>query len=245
MSSIVDNAARALTCAATSFFDLLYPPSCAACGAEGSWWCADCRLAVERITADPCPRCLIIDPSHDRTTCQGSLPFAGVVVTGFYHARPLRKVIGDLKFRGVTAVRGDLAIYLRDVLEQRSAALPWAHEPSLGIQPLPLAAARERDRGFNQSALIADLIAPTWHPNAHAEDSLARISSGTPQANIEDHSLRSANVTGDFVALKRTSHAVLLVDDVVTTGSTSADAARALLGAGATRVYLFALALGA
>jgi predicted amidophosphoribosyltransferase len=134
---------------------------------------------------------------------------------------------------------------LRETLSNRQETLPWAHESTLGVQPLPLAAARERDRGFNQSTIIADIITPTWHTNAHPESSLARISSGTPQANIEDHSLRSANVTGDFIALDRMNHAVLLVDDVVTTGSTSADAARALLGAGVLRVYLFALALGA
>ena len=229
----------------SSLLDLLYPPTCAACRAPGAWWCAACRGDVERIAGDVCPKCLSADGSHDETQCDGILPFAGVLATGYYHSPPLRQAIGDLKFRGVTAIRDDLANYLIDAIADRHASFPWAEEPSIAIQPLPLTPSRERERGFNQSALVGQILRDIAMPGVPIVQSLSRVASRTPQANIEDHALRSANIRGAFVARHPGTDAVLLVDDVVTTGSTSGEAARALLGAGVRRVYLFALALGA
>jgi competence protein ComFC len=252
--------------------DLLYPPSCASCGSPGAWWCADCRGDVERLAVNPCPRCLCASAGHDRAACGGSLPFAGVVATGYYHSPSLRKMIGDLKFRGVTEIRRDLAAYLRTAVDDQN--FPWISEPALAIQPVPLAPRRERERGFNQSAIIADVLREALLSETETISCLSRVASRTPQANIEDHALRAANVSGEFVSAigrgagddqwetgsgkHRTGFfsrfpvgvsrspippAVLLVDDVVTSGSTSGEAARALLAAGAERVYLFALAL--
>src|SRR3990167_3789536 len=128
--------------------DTLYPPRCVACRRSGDWWCASCRDAVERLTNRPCSRCLATDLRH---VCNGTLPFAGVVSTGFYHSRPLRRLIAELKFQGMTAVGADLESYLRDW----SASFPWAGETTIAIQPMPLAPGRERHRGFNQGAGVA------------------------------------------------------------------------------------------
>lgn len=225
--------------------DVLYPARCVACRAPGAWWCADCRKAVEAPARDPCPRCLSLDATHDSGSCRGKLPFHGVASTGYYHAQPLRRLAAELKYQGVTAVGPDLETYLRDRAALRSAPFPWAGESSLAIQPMPLAPARERNRGFNQAAWIAERMRTAWRIRGTGVGMLVRRPRAAAQAELDhDPNLRAANVRGAFAATRRLTGPVLLVDDVVTTGSTAGEAARALLAAGATRVYLATLAVG-
>lgn len=218
------------------FLDLLYPARCVACGRGGAWWCASCRAAVERVPCDPCAHCVSVTPGHDADSCSGTLPFAGVAATGFYHSAPLRLMIAALKYDGVTAAAPDVESYVRGI----HRPFPWEGEQDLLIVPMPLAPGRERERGFNQAAWIAELLG-----RASAPDVLLRRKSAMPQADVEhDPGLRAANVRETFQAVGRITRPVLLVDDVVTTGATAAEAARVLLAAGAPRVYLFALAVG-
>jgi predicted amidophosphoribosyltransferase len=224
--------------------DVLYPPFCVACGARGSWWCASCRDHVELLKGDPCPRCLKTEPDHDTGSCEGHLPFRGVVSTGYYHSKPLRRFIAEVKYKGVTAGEREVEAYLAQFASKRALPFPWSHEQNVFIQALPLAAPRERDRGFNQAAWIAERFRRTWLPDAKIIRALDRRPSDMTQASLENKALRSMNVRGEFVAVSRISGAVILVDDVVTTGSTAAEAAHTLIRAGASAVYLASLALG-
>lgn len=176
--------------------------------------------------------------------CGGTRVFSGVVSIGYYHSKPLRKLIHGLKYEGLTASQEDTEAFLADALSQRPTPLPWAEEKHLVIQPMPLTPERERERGYNQARWIADRFRRSWLPGTPIIDVLARRSSGIAQATIEAHEARSANVEGEFVALSPVRNSVILVDDVVTTGSTAGEAARALIRAGASKVYLLTLAVG-
>jgi ComF family protein len=229
-----------------TILDSLYPPTCVACGRVGSsWWCETCRSEIERLDADPCPRCLCVEQEHDRASCNGALPFHGVISTGFYHSLPLRRLVAELKYQGVTAVAQQVHEYLSDVYQRREGVFPWTKESAVAIQPMPLSPSRERDRGFNQAAWIADRMRACWMTDdARIINILARRCSHTPQAKIHDVALRKVNVAGEFIATSRITRPIVLVDDVVTSGSTAAEAARALLLAGVPRVYLATLAVG-
>lgn len=225
--------------------DLLYPPFCVACRAGGSWWCDKCRASVEQLPRDPCLHCLSTEDGHAPASCDGVLPFAGVVSTGFYHSQPLRRLVAELKYQGVTAAGPCLDEYLRSFAAARSAPFPWRDEDSLVIQPMPLAPDRERDRGFNQAAWIAGRLCAAWSLRGDMADVLLRGRRAMTQADLEHREdLRAANVRGIFQATQLLVSPVLLVDDVVTTGSTAAEAARVLMAAGAPRVYLATLAVG-
>lgn len=224
--------------------DLLYPPACVACGANGDWWCLDCRSFIDRPPQDPCPHCLAIDPDHQHVDNSG-LPFTGVVSTGFYHAPALRRLIAALKYEGVTATKPAVEAYLYTALAERPVPTPWQKERSLLIQPMPLAAGRERERGFNQATWFAERLQRAWVIDGERVDLVQRRRGTMAQAELaHETALRSANVRGQFFVAQRLTQPVLLVDDVVTTGSTAAEAARSLLSAGAPRIYLATLAIG-
>lgn len=224
--------------------ELCYPASCVTCGAPGTWWCERCWRGVSIVHDDPCPRCLGFHPEMLVKQCSGPYQFSGIVTTGFYHSEPMRKLITEVKYNGVTATSYDLERYLEYVLNQRRSAFPWSGEQDLFIQPMPLAPERERERGFNQASWIADRFKRTWLKEVPMIDVLARKGSVTNQAMLQDRRLRASNVQGDFISLTPIRGSVILVDDVVTTGSTACDAVRALIRAGAYNVYLLTLAIG-
>jgi ComF family protein len=144
----------------------------------------------------------------------------------------------------MTAGEKDLEAYLLSWKEKRSSEFPWAHEREIAIVPMPLSEARERERGFNQSEWISERLRASIMPDAKIVKAVVRISSSTPQATIQDRELRSANVRGGFVAAASVPDAVVLVDDVMTTGATCREVARVLMESGTKKIYVFTLALG-
>ncbi len=104
------------------------------------------------------------------------------------------------------------------------------------LVPIPLAPARERERGYNQSALIAEALGERWQlPVEHR--ALERSRSTASQTRLTPDQ-RRINVAGAFRAGERACHRldgahIIVVDDVVTTGATLAAAAAALLDGGA------------
>ena len=116
----------------------------------------------------------------------------------------------------------------RDVIEERAALIP-----------IPLSATRKRERGFNQTEIIADGLSRCWQIPVR-NDVLLRASSGRSQTQLTPGE-RLGNVAGAFSvpAISRASIGgahLILVDDVVTTGATLRAAAAALFAAGARTI---------
>ena len=143
---------------------------------------------------------------------------------------PVRTLIRNIKYRGETYSVKALASL---VSEEAAEAL----EPGEIVVPVPLHPERLRERGFNQAERIARALFPKGRLRPKA---LSRRVPGPPQAGL-DLKARRRNVRGAFEpgeGLK--GRAVLLVDDVITTGATVSECARALKRAGAVRVRAFA-----
>lgn len=111
------------------------------------------------------------------------------------------------------------------------------------VVPIPLHPARERARGFNQSALIARILARRLHIPSDTV-SLVRVHATKPQSELEDMRERLLNVKGCFEAPPRACEGkrILLVDDVATSGATLLDASRALKEAGARKIIALVVA---
>ncbi|HXG03277.1 MAG TPA: ComF family protein, partial [Candidatus Binatia bacterium] len=147
----------------------------------------------------------------------------------------LREALHAFKFGGRPALAGPLAEL---VFEQCGAELPATID---ALVPVPLGRDRERERGFNQAALVAERLArrlkrpvrPGW---------LRRIRATPPQSDLGADA-RRANVRGAFAASARVAgRALVLVDDVLTTGATAAECARVLKAAGARVVGVLTVA---
>jgi len=217
---------------------LLLPQRCALCGAAAgpSVLCDRCRHALPALPA-ACPVCA--QPSPCAGTCGDCLRaphrFAATVAAHAY-AFPLDQLVRALKYEH----RLELAQPLGETLAEALFRSPDSLARVDAIVPLPLAPARQRERGFNQAVEIARVVARrTGIPVAH---SLSRVSLAPPQASLPWRE-RARNVRGAFACETRLDgRHVAVVDDVMTTGATLDAAATALLAAGVARVDAWVVA---
>jgi ComF family protein len=119
------------------------------------------------------------------------------------------------------------------------------HSDADVVLPVPLHPVRERERGFNQAWLLADALARSWRIPTHRR-ALIRVRQTETQTHL-DREERMANLRGAFAVRRPDAVAgrrVLLMDDVLTTGSTASECARILREAGARSVLVLTLARG-
>jgi ComF family protein len=232
---------------ARGLIQLLYPGICAACNqplAEDQK--AFCSSCLSTLTSDPypsCPRCAstvgpFVSLEGGCSACrQQSFHFESVLRLGPYDGL-LREVILRLK----QSTGEGFAETLGELWAQHAGTQLRALQADV-VVPVPLHWWRRWTRGYNQSEALAFALArslgltcqPRW---------LRRIRN-TPRQVQQVASFRRDNVRNAFSARPRPElrgKTVLLVDDVLTTGSTASDAARALCQAGAARVVVAVLA---
>lgn len=214
--------------AASAALDLAFPAACAGCGREGEPLCAACRPALDaRLELrGGTPIGLPADIPVPLLQVEWCAPFAG----------PVRSALHQLKY----AAERRLARPLGEAVARR-----WARvgEGATLVVPVPVHADRERLRGYDQAALIAEVAATCLGlPCLRA---LERVRATTAQFEL-GRDERSSNVAGAFRVRPEVAtvadHWVLLVDDVVTTGATLAACAVALEDAGACAVSAIAVA---
>ncbi|MGH2344431.1 MAG: ComF family protein, partial [Chloroflexota bacterium] len=214
--------------------DLVFPPRCLSCRRRGSFLCAVCIQAINRLSDPFCPVCeSLVDAADPHCRCRAPAPLY-VIAAGTFEG-PLRGAIHSFKYQGQKAGAADLADLvaprLRDVLR-----------PGDRIVPIPLHGRRETARGYNQSALLARALARRLGAEPPRE-TMMRVRDTPRQVGL-DREARRRNVKDAFTAdpaLCR-GRSIIMVDDVCTTGATLHAAALAALTAGAQRVSAVVLA---
>jgi ComF family protein len=161
-------------------------------------------------------------------------PLAGLRFAGLFEG-PLQQAVHQLKYRNDFMLADTLAVRL-------PLAGPDPAAPGTLVVPVPLAAERLRERGYNQAELLARTFAEL-HGLRLAPSAARRVRHTASQVWLSPPE-RRANVAGAFAAdpLIVQGLPIILVDDVCTTGATLAACAESLVSAGATTVWGLTLA---
>jgi competence protein ComFC len=220
---------------------LLYPATCTICGRHvrvGQYLCDGCEAKIVRIVPPFCERCSEPFPASINTAftcanCAHRTIYFDAAVAAYRGRGIVRDVIHEFKYNRQMHLRHLVARWLRAALDDERLR---DREFDV-IVPVPLHAARQRERGFNQASLLAELLSA--HTSIPCRRLLKRICYTTTQTAL-DRSERMENLHNAFRLRKNADVRglrVLLIDDVLTTGSTLSECARVLKRAGAISVH--------
>jgi competence protein ComFC len=226
------------------FLDLLYPPKCSVCGHMGEEpLCTDCRAEFEDLVPPVCDRCGLEVSDKGTPLCAkceaGDVHYFRQARAAGRFGGSLRQAILALKYGGKRRLARPLGLYLADYLRTS----PFAPADIDLVVPVPLHPSRLRQRGFNQSSLLAREVGAALGVPVQ-ETALRRTRRTKPQAELRA-SERAANIRDAFTltdAAFVSGQSVLIVDDVLTTCHTADEIARVLINAGARTVYIAAVA---
>jgi ComF family protein len=212
--------------------DFIFPKQCVGCGREGMFLCATCQKTITRILPPLCPKCGRPQPSG--VLCPDCVKWSASIDgirSPFKFDGVIRKAVHQLKYRNLRALSAQLAGFLYEY----TVSYPL---PTDVLVPVPLHSKRLKERGYNQSELLArELSKLTGIPLI--EDSLVRQRYAGPQARTTSVTERQSNVSGAFTCRNRIlkDKAVLLIDDVSTSGTTLDACAGELKKSGAASVW--------
>jgi ComF family protein len=218
--------------------DLLFPRWCISCGREGDYICSSCRQLLSLITPPVCPRCG--RPQSGGMLCLACANWQAEIDgirSPFIFDGVMRQAIHELKYRNLRALAIPLAKLLHDYIIDNPV-------PGEVLVPVPLHRKRWRERGYNQSRLLARGLGKlTGLPVV--DDCLVRQQHTPPQVRSASVDERRSNVAGVFTCRdeRLQGKQVLLIDDVSTSGATLDACAGALKSAGATSVWGLVMAL--
>jgi len=210
--------------------ELLFPIQCVGCGNPGSIWCSNCDASLERFDEPFCTTCgLALGTWSACPACRRQKPVLPVRSYARYTGR-LTQALLHLKYRPDQKLASVMSDWLTG-LYRRSGWLASV------VVPVPLSQSRFQQRGFNQAELLARGLAVRLELPL-AAGLLRRARETRTQVGLDPRE-RALNVQDAFEAEAGAfaGEAILLVDDLFTTGATLAACTLAARANGAGRVF--------
>lgn len=219
----------------TFFLDLLFPITCLSCGTEGQYLCLACQARI----IPPDQRCVTCSKGsllgQIHAACQNQkIHLSGIMVAADYHQKVIRDLIWNLKYNSIEAIADTLSQLLADHLVAQDTL---DYFDAAAVVPVPLHRKREKQRGYNQAALLAVNLAKRL--NLEYSPVLKKTKKTSSQIDLERHE-RLENVRDSFAAVPPPSlgeRKILLIDDVATTGATLNECAKVLHTHGAGEIW--------
>ena len=217
--------------------NLIFPQRCIGCGREGELICNSCLTAFPRVMPPLCPRCG--RPQSSGILCSSCVSWQAEIDgirSPFRFEGVARQAVHQLKYQNLRSLVTPLARLLNNYLIANSV-------PFDVLVPVPLHRKRLKERGYNQSGLLARELSKL-NERPFVDNCLIRQQPSPPQARTSSVEERQINVAGAFTCRDRRlqDKQVLLIDDVATSGATLDACAGALKAAGATSVWGLTLA---
>lgn len=231
-------------------FELLYPPHCIICKASLTadsphpYVCPECDHTLKPNHPPFCPKCSRFLGAHPESAlcgaCRRHPPQFDFAWSGCLYTDHLKKMIHDFKYHQRTYLKKYLAHCMIDFIKKYNLDIQQFDF----LLPIPLAATKLRERGYNQSCLLAQELKQTYKIPL-APQTLIRIKDTKAQVQLSQKE-RWTNMHGAFrIKNSRTiiNRNILLIDDLLTTGATASHAAQTLKEAGADRVGVLTVAI--
>ncbi len=217
--------------------DLLFPVRCGGCGRAGDLLCPACLAQVQPVPQPVCTRCgrPVSAPGRCSDCAAGQFRVSAIRSAAVY-AEPLSQAIHRFKYEGRPELHEPLGQLMAGYWRSRTVTVDL-------VAAVPLHENRLRERGFNQSELLAAVLCREAALPLLAPGVLCR-QRDTPQQMLLGPAERRANVRDAFTwaGPPLDGRKALLIDDVATTGSTLEACAEALLKAGAGKVWALTVA---
>ena len=206
-------------------WQLLFPPKCLLC-----------RRVLKDNELDLCRKCRIDSP--ECTTFRKKLPFIDSWTAVWYYEDNARRSLLRYKFRGARSYAQGYGRFLAMKLQE-------AHPDGFDVLTwVPTSFLRRLFRGYDQVELIAQSVGREL--GIEPMQLLRKVRHNRPQSGIVGEAKRRANVLGAYRAVNTEflqGKRIVLLDDIITTGSTAGECARVLLTAGAKEVHCGAMAV--
>ncbi len=210
--------------------DWIYPPACVNCGKPGSLICGECLGKLQPVGDHYCLKCgKPLKKGRSCRLCSTSDFRFQSSRSPYVYDGPAAAMIKSLKYNGMLDLAPILADHLAEFWKSAGTDVDM-------VIPVPLSEKRQAERGFNQSALIAKAFSKkTGIP--FRSDVLKKTVHTPTQVGLNADQRRE-NLSGVFAAedMFVKGQRILLIDDVMTTGSTFAECSAVLLDAGAKTV---------
>ena len=232
LSGLIEQVGRGL-------LDAFYPLECVGCGGAGKVICDRCADELPILAAPFCEVCSAPGEWRRCPACaqQQGRHFDGIRAP-FIYSGAMRQAILAFKYGGIKAAAPQLGGLLADYLRDNPL-------PGDVVTAVPMHRRRRRERGYNQAELLARQVSRRCGIR-YGGGLLVRSRYVEPQAGTSSSAARAANVVGSAALAGGqdvSGAAVILVDDVATTGSTLETCAQALKAAGAASVWGLTLAV--
>lgn len=240
-NKLLDKTCHWLLAAGYFFLDYLFPKNCVGCGREGQWICQKCYKEIIFIKNPTCPKCNRLTqrgqfcPKHRKET-----HLTGLITCAYYENGPLKEAIHTYKYEGVFDISNDLSDILIKTLEHFSLNKNYI------IIPVPLHKKKKASRGYNQSELLAKIVAKHFQLELNNQKLVRAKHTNRAQMELSQKE-REQNVIDCFQWLGEKDglkdKKIILIDDVYTTGATLNECAKVLRqNAGAKEIWGLTLA---